>query len=121
MGAKIPSVGFLTFDTGGTYNSRMWQGILKAASSRNVNCITLCGGMLYSDDRMHRQWNRIYDLASSSRIDAQSGDRRHKWHSYGVRYITVYYHIDGRVQSGSHSHSKLYTKSCQSVHNNDIS
>ncbi len=70
MGIKLPTIGFITFDTGGTYNSRMWQGVLLAASQNRTNIITLCGGMLYSDDKMHRQWNRIYDLAASPKIDA---------------------------------------------------
>ena len=63
------TIGFLTFDIAGTYNNTMWRHLFNAACNKNVEMITFCGGVLLDESILHRQWNRIYDLASAQRID----------------------------------------------------
>jgi len=63
------TIGFLTFDIAGTYNNTMWRHLFDAARNKNIEMITFCGGVLLDESILHRQWNKIYDLASSKRID----------------------------------------------------
>ncbi|HPY02392.1 MAG TPA: substrate-binding domain-containing protein [Spirochaetota bacterium] len=63
------TIGFLTFDIAGTYNNTMWRHLFNAARNRNIEMITFCGGVLLDESILHRQWNKIYDLASAQRID----------------------------------------------------
>ncbi|MBP8084236.1 MAG: substrate-binding domain-containing protein, partial [Spirochaetes bacterium] len=63
------TIGFLTFDIAGTYNNTMWHHLFKAAQKKNIDLITFCGGVLLDESALHRQWNKIYDLASAKSID----------------------------------------------------
>jgi len=63
------TIGFLTFDIAGTYNNTMWRHLFNAARNKNIQMITFCGGVLLDESILHRQWNKIYDLASTQRID----------------------------------------------------
>jgi DNA-binding LacI/PurR family transcriptional regulator/signal transduction histidine kinase len=66
---KIKNIGYLTFDVAGTYNHQMWQHLSAAVSEKGMRLVTFCGGILYGEGTHQQQWNKIYNLVSSSNVE----------------------------------------------------